>query len=135
MRLIVQGEQRPSSGLDGQRLSTRHPAPLERCLGITTRPTRGNSWSPRSYGVDFPNVCLSQAYYDLDRRALVVSMGPGLPKASGQPTSFRVNNVDTQRCRVTMDGQPSQDWRIVGDEIEITTNVAEHTFVISQQWG
>ena len=68
---------------------------------------------PSVYGVDFPNVCLSQAYYDLDRRTLVVSMDPGLPRASGQPTTFRVNNVDAQRCRVTVDGQPSQDWRIV----------------------
>ena len=90
---------------------------------------------PSVYGVDFPNVCLSQAYYDLDRRSLVISMDPGLPRSSGQPTTFRVNNVDPQRCRVTVDGQPSQDWQIVGDEIEITTNVAEHTFVISQQWG
>ena len=90
---------------------------------------------PSVYGVDFPNVCISQAYYDLDRRSLVISMDPGLPRASGQPTTFRVNNVNPQRCRVTMDGQPSQDWRVVGDELEITTTVAPHTFVISQQWG
>ena len=46
-----------------------------------------------------------------------------------------MNNVDAQRCRVRVDGQPSQDWRIDGDELEITTTVAEHTIVISQQWG
>ena len=87
------------------------------------------------YGVDFPIVRLSQAYYDLDRRSLVVSMDPGIPGGRGQPTTFRVNNVDTQRRRVTVDGQPSQDWRIGGDELEITTTVAEHTFAIGQQWG
>jgi hypothetical protein len=43
--------------------------------------------------------------------------------------------VEAQRCKVTVDGQPSQDWRIVNDELEIATTVAEHTFVISQQWG
>ena len=90
---------------------------------------------PTVYGVDFPTVCLSQAYYDLDRRCLVISMDAGVPRASGQATTFRVSNVDAQRCRVTVDGQPSQDWRVVGDELEITTTVAEHTFVISQQWG
>lgn len=76
------------------------------------------------YGVDFPTVCLSQAYYDLDRRSLVVFVDPGLPGARGQQTTFRVNNVDPQRCRVTVDGQHSQDWRIVGDELEITTTDA-----------
>ena len=90
---------------------------------------------PTVYGVDFPTVCLSQAYYDVDRRCLVISMDAGLPSAAGQPTSFRVNNVEAQRCKVTVDGQPSQDWRIVNDELEIITTVAPHTFVISQQWG
>ena len=89
---------------------------------------------PTVYGVDFPTICLSQAYYDVDRRCLLISMDPGLPRASSQPTSFRVNNVDAQRCKVTVDGQPSQGWRIVDDELEITTTVAEHTIVISQQW-
>lgn len=89
---------------------------------------------PTVYGVGFPTVGLSQAYYDLDRRRLVVSMGPGLPGARDQQTTFRVNNVASQRCGVTVDGQPSQDWRIVGDELELTTAVAERTFVINQQW-
>ena len=90
---------------------------------------------PTVYGVDFPSVCLSQAYYDVDRRCLLVSMDSGLSRARGQPTSFRVNNVEAQRCRIMADGQPFEDWRIVGDELEITTTVGEHTFVISQQWG
>ena len=90
---------------------------------------------PTVYGVDFPTVCLSQAYYDVDRRCLLVSTDAGLPSAAGRPTSFRVNNVDPQRCRVVMDGQPSQDWRIIDDELEITATVGEHTFVISQRWG
>jgi len=67
------------------------------------------------YGVDFPTVCLSQAYYDLDLRCLVISKDAGLPGASGRPTTFRVNNVEAHRCGVTVEGQPSQDWRIVGD--------------------
>ena len=90
---------------------------------------------PTVHGVDFPTVCLSQAYYDVDRRSLLISTDAGLPSAAGRPTSFRVNNIDAQRCRVVMDGQPFQEWRIVGDELEITTTVGEHTFVISQQWG
>ena len=102
---------------------------------IVDAPNLRKFLEPTVYGVDFPTVCLSQAYYDVDRRCLLISMDPGAPSAAGQPTTFRVNNVDAQRCRVTVDGQPSQDWRIVNDELEITTTVAEHTFVISQQWG
>ena len=90
---------------------------------------------PTVYGVDFPTVCLSQAYYDVDRRCLVISMDSGLPSAAGQPTSFRVNNVEAQSCRVVADGQSSDDWRIVNGELEINTTVGQHTFVISQQWG
>jgi hypothetical protein len=102
---------------------------------ISEAPNLRKFLEPTVYGVDFPTVCLSQAYYDVDRRCLVISMDPGLPAAVGRPTSFRVSNVEAQRCRIRADGQPFEDWRIVGDEIEITTNVAEHTFVISQQWG
>ncbi len=86
---------------------------------------------PTVHSVDFPTICLSQAWYDVERRRLVVSTDSGIPGAVGQPTSFRVSNVDVHRCQVIADGQLSRDWRVVGDELEINTTVGEHTFLIT----
>ena len=88
---------------------------------------------PTVHSVDFPTICLSQAWYDVERRRLVVSTDSGIPGAVGQPTSFRVSNVDVHRCQVIADGQLSRDWRVVGDELEINTTVGEHTFLITMQ--
>ena len=87
---------------------------------------------PTVYGVDFPTVCLSQAWYNPERRTLVVSTDSGIPDAAGQPTSFRVSNVDSQRCRVIADGEPYESWRVVDGALEIDTTVGEHTFIIAQ---
>ena len=61
----------------------------------------------------------------------MVSTDFGIPGAVDQPTSFRVSNLDVQRCNVITDGQLSRDWRVVGDELEINTTVGEHTFLIT----
>ena len=88
---------------------------------------------PTVHSVDFPTVCLSQAWFDAERRRLVVSTDAGIPRTVGQPTSFRVSNVDAQRCNVITDGQSSRNWHVVGDELEINTTVGEHTFLITLQ--
>ena len=85
---------------------------------------------PTVYGVDFPDVCLSQAWYDASQRTLIVSMDAGLPRAAGSATSFRVRNIGRD-VRVLIDDQPSAQWSIVDGELEITTTVGEHTILIS----
>lgn len=87
---------------------------------------------PTVHSVDFPTVCLSQAWYDSERRCLIVATDAGVPGAKGQPTSFRVHQLDPQRCTVMIDGQPSDGWRVVDGELEITTTVGSHTFMITQ---
>ncbi len=87
---------------------------------------------PTVYGVDFPTVCLSQARYDVARRRLVIATDAGLPHAAGQPTAFRVANIDPASCQVEIDGCPSDDWRVVADGLEITTTVGEHVILITQ---
>ena len=81
-------------------------------------------------GVDFPTVCLSQAVYDVDRRHLIVATDKGVPGALGQPTTFRITNVKPDNCTVVADGAMSDDWRAVEGDIEVSTTVGEHTFVI-----
>ena len=85
---------------------------------------------PSVYGVDFPTVGLSQAYYDVDRRALIIATDRGAPGAAGKATSFRVKNIDPGRCAVEIDGRRSDDWRAVDGEIEIATTVGRHAIVV-----
>ena len=86
---------------------------------------------PTVHGVDFPKVCLSQAWYDADRRRLVIATDAGIPAASGQATSFRVSQLDPQGCEVMIDGQSSDSWQIAEGELEITTTVGEHIVVVT----
>ena len=88
---------------------------------------------PTVHGVDFPTVCLSQACYDAARGLLIVATDAGLPRAAGQPTTFRVANLDPASCRVEIDGRTSDDWRIVEGDLEITTTVAEHLIRVTHE--
>lgn len=85
---------------------------------------------PTVTGVDFPKVCLSQAVYDVDRRCLIVATDKGAPGAAGEPTSFRIANVHPGNCTVVADGAVSDDWRAVDGDVEVSTTVGEHTFVV-----
>ena len=75
-------------------------------------------------------MCLSQAIYDEVRRTLVVATDAGVPAARGKPTTFRVTNVNPPACTVIADGEKSDDWREVDGDIEISTTVGEHTFLV-----
>ncbi|MFQ5914535.1 MAG: hypothetical protein ACE5JS_15275 [Nitrospinota bacterium] len=97
---------------------------------ILNKPNLRKFVEPTVYGVDFPNVCPSQAFYDVERRLLAVSIDAGAPNASGKPTTFRVTNVSPETCVVEVDGVRSDDWRIVDGDIEISTTIDKHTFVI-----
>ena len=85
---------------------------------------------PTVTGVDFPNVCLSQAQYDVQRRLLAIATDAGLPNAAGKPTSFRINNLPLGKFTVEVDGHASSDWRVVDDEIEVSTTIGAHTFLV-----
>ena len=85
---------------------------------------------PTVYDVDFPRVCLSQASYDVERRALVIATDEGLSSDAGNPTRFRVTNVEPARCSVEIDGARSEDWHEVDGDIEVSTTVGRHTIVV-----
>lgn len=97
---------------------------------LIDRPNLRKFVEPTVHGVDFPRVCLSQAVYDAERRLLAVATDAGAPDAAGEPTTFRIANVDPDRCAVVADGAASDDWRAVEGEVEVSTTVGEHTFVI-----
>ena len=98
--------------------------------GLLCRPNLRKFLEPTVHGVDFPKVCLSQATYDVERRLLAVATDAGAPGAAGEPTAFRITNVDPDRCTLVADGAASDDWRAVEGDMEISTTVGEHTFVV-----
>ena len=97
---------------------------------LINRPNQRKFLEPTVYGVDFPKVCLSQAYYDIERRLLAIATDSGAPGAVGEPTSFRVTNVIPESCVVEIDGGRIDDWRAVDGDLEISTTVDKHTVVI-----
>jgi len=84
---------------------------------------------PTVHGVDFPNISLTQASYDSEKRILVISTDDGIPSEQGQRTSFRVNNIRPETCVITADSDI--EWKIVEGEIEITIEVEAQTILIS----
>lgn len=100
---------------------------------LFNRPNLNKFHEPTVYNVDFPAVCMSQAWYDTDRAQLILATDAGLPGAGGGSTTLRVANVDPGTCHVEVDGRPSTDWRIVRGDLEITTTVGEHLIVVTHE--
>ena len=97
---------------------------------LFTEPNLRKFVEPTVTGVEFPNLCLSQAVYDVDRRSLIIASDKGVSGAAGQPTSFRITNIDPDCCTVVADGEVSDEWRAVDGDIEVLTTIGEHTFVV-----
>ncbi len=98
--------------------------------GLINQPNFHKFVEPTVYDVDFPKVCLSQAIYDVERQILAIATDPGAPGAAGEPTTFRVTNVAAEHCVIEIDGVRSDDWRVVEGDLEISTTVDKHAFVI-----
>jgi hypothetical protein len=99
--------------------------------GIYNKPNLKKFIEPTVYGVDFPKVCLTQATYDAQKSVLVIATDRGLPAVSGQPTSFRITNVNPRAFSLKVDGELSEQCEIVNGDIEISTTIGEHTFLIN----
>ena len=120
----------PERSDERHRGSGRGPPRRGAWADLLDRPNLRKFLEPTVHGVDFPKVCLSQATYDVERRLLAVATDAGAPRAAGEPTTFRITNVDPDRCVLVADGAASDDWRAVEGDMEISTTVGEHTFVV-----
>jgi hypothetical protein len=123
------GEEHPRGQLNATAALVEVTSP-DSWWGLINQPNLRKFVEPTVHGVDFPKVCLSQAVYDVERRILAVATDAGAPGAAGEPTTFLVSNVAPEACVVEVDGVRSSDWRVAGDELEISTAVGKHTFVI-----
>ena len=100
---------------------------------IFAQPNLQRLAEPTVTGVDYPNLGISQAFFDTGRRLLTVSTYAAEPGMVGRGTRFSVEGLAApQRCRVERDRQPHTRWRVTGDaRISIDTEVAEHVFTIA----
>lgn len=98
---------------------------------IYTAPNLEKFDQPTVYGVDFPYMGLSQAYYDQEEKTLVLKTYTADPAADGRPTNFRIKHLQRPAtCRVLMDGQPYAAWSAQDSEIEVATEIGERSFQI-----
>lgn len=88
---------------------------------------------PTLCGVDYPNLTVRQAFYDEAKGVLAVGITPGHDAApTGSSTTIRVCKLTGSSPTVQQDGEPCSSWKNVGPgEIEITTTVGDHSFLIS----
>ena len=100
---------------------------------IADEPNLRKFTDPTVQGVDFPTVCLSQAIYDIDRRSLIVSTDAGLPPMPVRPLHSECPMSNLKVAEYLWTASSRTDWRALDGEIEITTTVGQHTFIISQQ--
>ena len=85
----------PRGQFNATRMMAEGPCPEGAWRRLFNAPNLRKVSEPTVYGVDFPTVCLSQACYDAARGRLVIATDAGIPDAAGQPTSFRVTNLDS----------------------------------------
>ncbi|MFQ5520122.1 MAG: hypothetical protein ACE5FK_01890 [Candidatus Methylomirabilia bacterium] len=83
--------------------------------------------------VDYRRMGVCQAFYDSTEHILVVSAYPLDQNALGEATTFKVKNLDeAHRYSVAADGQAHGKWRVSDGEMEITTTVGYHTYLIRE---
>ena len=96
-----------------------------------TDPNLEKFGQPTVYGVDFPSVGLSQGYYDQQKKTLIIQTYTADPAADGQPTSFRIKNLQKpDACCVLMDEQAYDNWTVQNGEIEVSTEIGLRSFQI-----
>ena len=99
---------------------------------LFTEPNLGKFDEPRVEGVDYPTLGVNQAFNDLGRGVLRLSVFAGDAGRKGEQTSFVVTALpSSEGVRVLRDGAQYDQWRATtADSIEITTTVGAHSFEV-----
>jgi hypothetical protein len=102
---------------------------------IFNEPKLGKFTEPTVTGVDYPSLGIAQAHYDSGQRSLAVATYAATLQAAGQRTTFMVQQLPrAERWHVRRDDRHYDRVQIVAaDRIEITTEIGEHAFLISEQ--
>ncbi len=86
---------------------------------------------PTVVGVDFPTVALSEARWDAGASTLYVTPEPMNDAVDGQPTSFRVVNLDKpDRWTVVTEDEAPVETTVVAGAVEVHTTTARRRHLI-----
>ena len=97
---------------------------------LYNEPNMDRHSQPTVTGVDYPDLAVRQAYYDPEKDALVVGTAAGVGRP-GDPTVFKVTNLEDGDHQVVVDGAPSECWDQIGlGEIRVRATIGDHTFVV-----
>lgn len=80
--------------------------------------------------IEFPDLTLTQAWWDAERERLVLATAPRNDRVAGRPTTFRISNLaDAPAWTVESDGAATVTTSAVGTELEVATTIGTHRFV------
>jgi hypothetical protein len=87
---------------------------------------------PTVEGIDFPDLALTQAWWDAQDRRLVLATTPRNEMLVGQPTTFRLTNLPgASAWTVESDGLTVPSTTMLGRaELEVTTTIGTHRYVV-----
>ena len=85
---------------------------------------------PTVSGIDFPDLTMTQAWWDAEGDRLVLATAPRNAAVVGQPTRFRISNLgDASAWTVESRGGVPVTTDAVGAELEVATTIGTHRFV------
>ncbi|WP_028932365.1 hypothetical protein [Pseudonocardia spinosispora] len=87
---------------------------------------------PTVLGVDYPNLGISRASNDLDRRQLEITTTAATPSQRGTPTTITIDRLpDPKAVTVTLDQQDHHHWRVTsGDSIQLDLDIDAHDVIV-----
>lgn len=98
---------------------------------LFSRPNLKKYEEPTVCGVNYPEMGLSRAYYDRNKRTLALVTYPVTQSVIGKPTSFRIRHLaQPANCTILADNVPYGLWSVRDGELEISTTVARRAFRI-----
>jgi hypothetical protein len=102
--------------------------------GLFNSPNLDKFRQPTVEGVDFPTVRPRQAYWDVAERALFVSITSCEKAKLGEPTSFRVTNLQPGvNYRLIVDGEADDSVvQATAGSFTVDTTVGTHAIILQQ---
>jgi hypothetical protein len=86
---------------------------------------------PTVTGIDFPDLTVTQAWWDSKSVRLLVATAARSSGVMGRPTSFKIVSLRAASSwRLERDDAPTATVYPTGDELNIATTIGDHRFVL-----
>jgi hypothetical protein len=88
---------------------------------------------PTVAGIDFPDLTVTQAWWDNDAERLLVTTAPKSSRVAGRPTSFTVLNLpEASAWRLQRDDDPPMVVHPADGSLAVATTIDSHRFALDQ---